>query len=66
MTKYMTEESEHYTGRSKVHKSSAHNWIQNLAEKHKHTRRPSRFRAIYATYFAIEKHVARFLLASGP
>jgi hypothetical protein len=33
MTKYMTEESEHYTGQSKVHQSPMTYWIQNLTHK---------------------------------
>jgi hypothetical protein len=66
MTKYMTEESEHYTGRPKVHKSPATSLDSEPDTKDKHTTRPGLPRAILATYFTEAEHVTRFLLARGP
>jgi hypothetical protein len=63
---YMTEESEHYKGRSKVHKSPATSLDLDLTLQNKHTTRPGLPRAICATCFTKAKHVARFLLAPGP
>jgi hypothetical protein len=62
----MTEESEHYMGRLKVHKSSVTSLDPELDTKDKHTTRPGLPRAILATYFTEAEHVARFLLAPGP
>jgi hypothetical protein len=62
----MTEESEHYMGRPKVHKSPATLLDPERDTKDKHTTRPGLPRAILATYFAEAKNVARFLLATGP
>jgi hypothetical protein len=62
----MTEESEHYTGCPKVHKSPAALLDPEPSTKHKHTRRSGLLIAIYATYFVIAKHIVTFLLAAGP
>jgi hypothetical protein len=62
----MTEESEHYTSRPKVHKSPMTLLDLESAPKEKHTTRPGLPRAICATYFVEVEHVARFLLVVGP
>jgi hypothetical protein len=62
----MIEESEHYTGTSKVHKSPTNLLDPELATKYKHIRRPDLPRAILEVYSIIVEHVARILLASGP
>jgi hypothetical protein len=66
MTKYMTEESEHYMDRPKVHKLHATSLDPELDTKDKHTTRPSLPRAILVTYFTEAKHVTKFFLAPGP
>jgi hypothetical protein len=62
----MTEESEHYMDRSKVHKSPATSLDPELDTQDKHTTRPGPPRAVPTTYFAEAQHVARLLLAPGP
>jgi hypothetical protein len=62
----MTEESENYMGRPKVHKLPATSLDPDPTPKDKHTTRPGLPRAILVTYFADANHVARFLLAPGP
>jgi hypothetical protein len=62
----MTEESEHYTGCPKVHKSPATSLDLEPDTKDKYTTRLGLPRAILATYFPEAEHVARFLLAPGP
>jgi hypothetical protein len=62
----MTEESEHYMDRPKVHKSPATSLDPKPDTQDKHTTRPGPPRAITTTYFAEAEHVARLLLASGP
>jgi hypothetical protein len=62
----MTEESEHFMGRPKVHKSPATSLDPEPDKKEKHTTKPSLPRAILVTYFAEKKNVARFLLAPRP
>jgi hypothetical protein len=62
----MTEESEHYTDRLKVHKSPATSLDPEPYTKDKHTTRPGPPRAIIATYFIEAERIARFLLAPGP
>jgi hypothetical protein len=62
----MTEESEHYMDRPKVHKSPATLLYPEPDTKDKHTTRPGLPKAILVTYFAEAEHVARFFLAPGP
>jgi hypothetical protein len=62
----MTEESEHYMDRSKVHKSPATSLDLAPDTQDKHTTRPGPPRAITTTYFAEAEHVARLILAPGP
>jgi hypothetical protein len=62
----MTEESEHYMDRLKVHKSPATSLDPEPDTQDKHTTRPGPPIAITTTYFTKAEHVARFLLASGP
>jgi hypothetical protein len=62
----MTEEREHYTGTSKVHKSHVALLDPETVTKYKHIRRPDLPRAIFKVYSAIAEHVTRILLASGP
>jgi hypothetical protein len=62
----MTEESEHYTSDSKVHKSHVTSLDPEPDTKDKHTTRPGLPGAILATYFPEVEHVVRFLLAPGP
>jgi hypothetical protein len=66
MTKNMTEESEHYTGHPKAHKSLVTLLDPKPDTEDKHTTRPGLPRAICATYFAEAEHITRFLLAPGP
>jgi hypothetical protein len=61
----MTEESEHYTDRSKVHKSPATSLDPEPDTQDKHTTSPGPPRAVTTTNFAEAKHVAGFLLAPG-
>jgi hypothetical protein len=56
----MTEQSEHYMGHPKVHKSPA------TSLENKHATRHGLPKAICATYFTEAEHVMRFLLAPGP
>jgi hypothetical protein len=65
-TKYMTEESEHYMDRSKIHKSPATSLDPEPDTQDKHTTRPGPPRAVTTTYFAEVEHVTRLLLAPGP
>jgi hypothetical protein len=65
-TKHMTEESEHYMDRSKVHKSPTTSLLPEPVTKEKHTTRLEPPRAVTMTYFAEAEHVARLLLALGP
>jgi hypothetical protein len=62
----MTEESEHYMDRSKVHKSPATSIDPEPDTQDKHTTRPGPPRAVTTTYFVEAKHVARLLLAPRP
>jgi hypothetical protein len=62
----MIEESEHYMDRPKVHKSPATSLDPEPDTQDKHTTSPGPLGANLATYFTEVKHVARFLLASGP
>jgi hypothetical protein len=62
----MTEESEHYTGHLKVHKSLATSLNPERDTKDKHATRLGLPRAILATHFTKVEHVARFILAAGP
>jgi hypothetical protein len=62
----MTEESEHYTGTTKLHKSLVTSMDPEPVRKCKHIWRPSLLRAILEVYFAIALHIARILLAPGP
>jgi hypothetical protein len=62
----MTDESEYYMDRSKVHKSPATSLDPEPDTKDKHTTRPGPPRAITITYFAEAEYVARLLLAPGP
>jgi hypothetical protein len=50
----MTEESEHYMDRLKVHKSPATSLDPEPDTKDKHTTRPGPPRAIVATYFTVD------------
>jgi hypothetical protein len=62
----MTEESEHYMDRPKVHKSPVTSLDPELDTHDKHTTRPEPPGANMATYFTEAEHVARLLLAPGP
>jgi hypothetical protein len=62
----MTEESEHYMDRRKVHKSSATSLDPEPDTQDKHTTSPGPPRANLATYFTEVEYIARFLLAPGP
>jgi hypothetical protein len=62
----MTEESEHYMNRPKVHKSPATSLDPEPDTRDKHTTRPRPPKEIVTTYFTEEEHVVRFLLAPGP
>jgi hypothetical protein len=62
----MTEESEHYMDRLKVHKLPTTSLDPEPDTRDKHTTRPGPPRAIVTTYFTEVEHVARFLLAPGP
>jgi hypothetical protein len=62
----MTEESEHYMDRPKVHKSPTTSLDPEPDTRDKQTTRPRPPRAIIAAYFTEVENVARFLLASGP
>jgi hypothetical protein len=62
----MTEESEHYMDRSKVHKSPATSLVPEPDTQDKHTTRPGPPRAVTTTYFAEAEHVMRLLQAPGP
>jgi hypothetical protein len=62
----MTEESEHYTDHSKVHKSPTTSLDPEPNTRDKHTASPGPPRVIITTYFTEAEHVARFLLAPGP
>jgi hypothetical protein len=62
----MTQESEHYTGTSKVHKSSATSLDPEPVIRYKHNQRFDLPRAIFAMFSAIAEHIARILLASDP
>jgi hypothetical protein len=66
LTKYMTEESEHYTVRPKVHKSPVTLLDLEPGNKYKHNRRPGLLRSLFEMYSAIAENIARFLLAPGP
>jgi hypothetical protein len=59
----MTEESEHYMGQPRVHKSPATSLDPEPDTQDKHTTSPGLPRANIATYFTEAEHVARFLLA---
>jgi hypothetical protein len=65
-TKNMTEESEHYMDRPKVHKSPATSFDPEPDTQDKHTTRPGPPKPIIATCFTEAERVARFLLAPGP
>jgi hypothetical protein len=65
-TKYMTEESEHYMDRPKVHKLHATSLDPEPDTQDKHATRPGPPRMIIAAYFTEAEHVARFLLAPVP
>jgi hypothetical protein len=62
----MTEESEHYMDRPKVHKSLATSLDPEPDTQDKQTTRPGPPRVVTTTYFAEAKHVTRLLLARGP
>jgi hypothetical protein len=62
----MTEESEHYMGHPKVHKSPATSLDPDPTLQNKHATRHGLPKAICATYFTEAEHVMRFLLAPGP
>jgi hypothetical protein len=62
----MTEESEHYTGATKVHKSPATLLDPEPVTKYKHIWRPGLLRAIHEVFPAIAEHNTRILLAPGP
>jgi hypothetical protein len=62
----MTEESEHYMDRPRVHKSPATSLDLEPNVQDKHTTRSGPPRAVTMTYFAKAEHVARLLLAPGP
>jgi hypothetical protein len=64
-TKYMTEDSEHYMDRSKVHKSPATSLDPEPDTQNRHTTSPGPPRAVTMTYFAKAEHVVRLLLAPG-
>jgi hypothetical protein len=66
MTKYMTEDSEHYMDCPKVHKSSATSLDPEPDTQDKHTTRPRPPRSIIATYFTETELIARLLLAPEP
>jgi hypothetical protein len=62
----MTEESDHYMDRPKVHKSPATSLDPERDAQDKHTTSPRPPRANLATYFTKVEYVARFLLAPRP
>jgi hypothetical protein len=62
----MTEESELYMNRSKVHRSPATSLDPEPDTQDKHTARPGLPRAVATTYFIEAEHVAIFLRALGP
>jgi hypothetical protein len=62
----MTEESEHYMDRLKVHKSSTTSLDPEPDTQDKYTTRLRPPRAIIMTYFTEAVHVVRLLLAPGP
>jgi hypothetical protein len=62
----MTEESEHYMDRPKVHKSPATSLDPEPDTQYKYTTRPRPPKAIITTYFTEAEHIVRFLLAPGP
>jgi hypothetical protein len=62
----MTEESEHYMDRLKVHKSPATSLDPEPDTQDKYTTSPGPPRANLGIYFIEAEYVARFLLAPGP